>query len=60
VLTAAAALQRDTLAASEAVTTLLRLRPDFSLAWARENMPLSGDMLERLLDGLREAGVPEA
>jgi TolB-like protein/class 3 adenylate cyclase/Tfp pilus assembly protein PilF len=58
-LIAASALQGDTTAAAEAVTSLLRLRPDFSLAWARKNMPASGDVLERLLDGLRRAGVPE-
>ena len=58
-LIAAAALEGDTLAAAEGVTNLLRLRPNFSLTWASDNMPLSGDILERLLDGLRRAGVPE-
>jgi len=58
-LIAANALQGNTIAAAEAVGSLLRLRPDFSLAWASENMPASGDVLERLLDGLRRAGVPE-
>jgi adenylate cyclase len=58
-LIAAAALQGDTLAATESMTDLLRLRPDFSLAWADKNLPLTGDIRERLLDGLRRAGVPE-
>jgi adenylate cyclase len=58
-LIAAAALLGDTVAASEAVTALLQLRPDFSLTWASENMPVSGDVLDRLLEGLRKAGVPE-
>jgi TolB-like protein/class 3 adenylate cyclase len=59
VLIAAAALQRDTLTAGEAMTDLLRLRPDFSLTWMGKNVPLTGDIRERLLDGLRKAGVPE-
>jgi TolB-like protein len=58
-LIAAAALEGDTLAAAEGVTDLLRLRPDFSLTWAGKNVPLTGDILERILDGLRRAGVPE-
>jgi hypothetical protein len=58
-LIAAAALQGDTVAASEAVTVLLHLRPDFSLTWAKENMTVSGNVLERLLEHLRTAGVPE-
>jgi adenylate cyclase len=59
VLIAAAALQGDTLTAGEAMTDLLRLRPDFSLSWMGKNVPLTGDIRERLLDGLRKAGVPE-
>jgi tetratricopeptide (TPR) repeat protein len=59
VLIAAAALQGDTLTAGEAMTDLLRLRPDFSLTWMGKNVPLTGDIRERLLDGLRKAGVPE-
>jgi hypothetical protein len=58
-LIAAAALEGDAVAAAEGVTDLLRLRPDFSLTWAGKNVPLTGDILERLLDGLRRAGVPE-
>jgi adenylate cyclase len=58
-LIAAAALQGDTVTASEALASLLQLRPDLSLTWARQNMAPSGDVLERLLEGLRRAGVPE-
>jgi adenylate cyclase len=58
-LIAAAALQGDALAAAEAMTDLLRLRPDFSLTWASQNLPLTGAIRERLLDGLRKAGMPE-
>jgi len=58
-LIAAAALQGDTVTASEVLSTLLQLRPDLSLTWASQNMAPSGDVLERLLDGLRKAGVPE-
>ena len=38
---------------------LLRLRPNYSLSWARENVPLVGETLERSLEGLRKAGLPE-
>jgi tetratricopeptide (TPR) repeat protein len=58
-LIAAAALQGDTLAAAEAMTDLLRLRPDFSVTWADKNMPLTGEIREGLLHGLRKAGMPE-
>jgi adenylate cyclase len=58
-LVAAAALQGDTVTASEALSTLLQLRPDLSLTWASQNMAPSGDVLDRLLDGLRKAGVQE-
>jgi adenylate cyclase len=58
-LIAATALQGDTLAAGEALADLLSRRPDFSLTWARENMPNTGELLERLLEGFRRAGVPE-
>ena len=48
-------------AAAEARGTLLRLRPEFSLAWMTESlsMPITGEMAERLRDGLRKAGIPE-
>jgi len=59
VLIAAAGLQGETCAATEVMTDLLRLRPDFSLTWAGKNLPLTADIRKRLLDGLRRAGVPE-
>ena len=59
VLIAGAALLGDAVGAAEAMRSLLRLRPDFSLTWAGKNVPLTGDILERFLDGLRRAGVPE-
>jgi hypothetical protein len=58
-LIAATALLGDAVAAAEAMNDLLRLRPDFSMTWAGKNMPLTGDIRDRLLDGLRKAGVPE-
>jgi len=58
-LIAATALLGDAVAAAEAMRTFLRLRPDFSMTWAGKNMPLTGDIRERLLDGLRKAGAPE-
>jgi TolB-like protein/Tfp pilus assembly protein PilF len=58
-LVAAAAMTGDTEAAAEALGALLRLRPNYSLAWARENVPLAGGTLERSLEGLRKAGLQE-
>jgi adenylate cyclase len=60
-LTAALALEGDPTAAAEARDTLVRLRPEFSLAWMTENlpMPVTGEMAERQREGLRKAGVPE-
>ena len=58
-LTAALAMEGDLTAAAEARGTLLRLRPEFSLTWMTENMPPTGEMAERLREGLRKAGVPE-
>jgi adenylate cyclase len=58
-LTAALAMQGDLAAAAEARDILLRLRPEFSLAWMTENVPPTGEMAERLREGLRKAGVPE-
>ena len=49
----------DLTAAAEARGTLLRLRPEFSLTWMTENLPATGEMAERLREGLRKAGVPE-
>jgi len=58
-LVAAATTAGDTEAAAEALGALLRLRPNYSLSWARENVPLVGETLERSLEGLRKAGLPE-
>ena len=57
-LVATAALQGDMEAAAAAMAVLRRRRPRASLAWMRENVPHSGDILERLLSGLRKAGLP--
>jgi adenylate cyclase len=59
VLIAAAAMQGEREAAGEALAALLRVQPDFSLAWASEVMPWAGEIGERLLEGWRRAGVPE-
>ena len=58
-LVAAAAMQTDDAAAAEALVTVLQLRPDFSLSWVRGNTPLTGEVAERVIEGLRRAGVPE-
>jgi TolB-like protein len=55
-LTAALAMDGDLTGAAAARDTLLRLRPEFSLTWMTENLPLTGELAE----GLRKAGVPEA
>jgi hypothetical protein len=59
-LTAALAMEGDLAAAAEARDTLLQIRPEFSLTWSTENQPLTGELAERLREGLRKAGVPEA
>jgi tetratricopeptide (TPR) repeat protein len=58
-LTAALAMEGDLTGAAEARDTLLRLRPEYTLTWHAENQPASGEMAERLGEGLRKAGVPE-
>jgi TolB-like protein len=58
-LIASAAMQPDMQAAAEALAMMLRLRPDFSLTWVSAQTTWTGDMSERLLEGLRKAGVPE-
>jgi cytochrome c-type biogenesis protein CcmH/NrfG len=58
-LVAAAAMQKDEAAAAEAFVTVLRLRPDFSLTWVSANTPLTGAIAQRVIEGLRRAGVPE-
>jgi TolB-like protein/DNA-binding winged helix-turn-helix (wHTH) protein len=58
-LIAAAAMQGDVTAASEALATLLRLWPNLSLARVSQNTAYIGDMAERLIKGLRKAGLSE-
>jgi TolB-like protein/class 3 adenylate cyclase/Flp pilus assembly protein TadD len=58
-LTAALAMGGELTAVGEARDTLLRIRPEFSLTWMNENMPPTGELAERLREGLRKAGVPE-
>ena len=58
-LVAANAMLGDRAAAVEALGALMRLRPDFSLTWLSENMAWAGEVGERLLAGLRRAGVPQ-
>jgi hypothetical protein len=58
-LAAALAMRGELTAAAEARDTLLGLRPEFSLAWMTENLPPTGELNERLRDGLRKAGMPE-
>ena len=58
-LIASAAMQGDMLTASEALATMHRLRPDFSIGWVNARTTRTEEMRERLLDGLRKAGVPE-
>jgi adenylate cyclase len=60
VLTAALGLAGDLTAAAEARDTLLRLRPDYSLTWMLQNSVDTGRLTDRLREGLRRAGVPEA
>jgi cytochrome c-type biogenesis protein CcmH/NrfG len=56
-LVAALAMQGNLAAAAEAHDTLVRLRPEFSLTWAAENLPPTGELKERLREGWRRAGV---
>jgi predicted Zn-dependent protease len=58
-LVAASAMQNDNAAAEEALPNLLLLRPDLSLRWVSSTTPLTGEMANRVLDGLQKAGVPE-
>jgi adenylate cyclase len=58
-LVAAAAMHGDIPGAAEALATLLRLQPNLSLAWVSENTAFVGNMTERLIEGLRKAGLPE-
>jgi len=58
--TAALAIEGNLAAAAEARYLLLGVRPEFSLNWMTENMPNTGEVSERMREGLRKAGVPEA
>jgi hypothetical protein len=55
-LVAAAALNKDDVVAAEALVTVLRLRPDFSLTWVRGNTPLIGEVAERVIRRAAESG----
>jgi adenylate cyclase len=59
VLIASLATVGEAAAAAEAVAVALRLKPDLSMQWFKENMPWSGDIGTRLVEGWRRAGVPE-
>jgi TolB-like protein/class 3 adenylate cyclase/Flp pilus assembly protein TadD len=58
-LVAASAMQKDSTMAAEALARLLRLQQDFSLAWVNSTTPLIREVADRVLEGLRKAGVPE-
>ena len=58
-LVAALVMQGDIVAASDARDALIQRRPEFSLNWMIENLPSTGELAERLCEGLRKAGVPE-
>ena len=51
-------MQGEMTAAAEARDALLRLRPEFSLKWAAENLPPAGELKERLQECFRKVGVP--
>jgi adenylate cyclase len=59
-LTAALAMEGGLTAAEGARAELFRIRPEFSLTWLEENLPPTGELAERLREGLRKAKVPEA
>src|SRR6516225_9011001 len=58
-LTAALAMLGEMTEATDALAPLLRLRPELSLAWMRENLPPTGKLAERIDEALRRVGVPE-
>ncbi len=58
-LTASLAMEGEAVAAKTACAALLSLRPNFSLGWMAANLPPTGELGERLRQGLRIAGVPE-
>jgi len=58
-LTAALAILGEMTEATDALAPLLRLRPELSLAWMRQNLPPTGKLAERIDEALRRVGVPE-
>ncbi len=59
-LLAALGHKGDTDGAKRVLTEMLAQRPEFSLAFIRENYPnTQPDAVDRYVDGLRKAGVPE-
>jgi adenylate cyclase len=56
---AAAALNNDDATVEELLPTMAKLQPDLSLAWVKDNTPLAGVVADRVLAGLRKAGMPE-
>jgi tetratricopeptide (TPR) repeat protein len=58
-LAAALQIRGETVAAQQAVATVLQLRPGLTVTWITKNIPLVGNLLERLQDALRKAGIPE-
>ncbi|MBI1774859.1 MAG: winged helix-turn-helix domain-containing protein [Proteobacteria bacterium] len=58
-LVANCALAGDLERARAALTTLRRLQPGISLAWAEENLPYNDALRQRFVEGLRRAGLPE-
>jgi len=48
-LTAALAMNDDMTAAVEARPAVLQVRPELSLAWMKENPPVTGEFAERVL-----------
>ncbi len=58
-LTAALALLGDTVAAAEEQIILRHLQPEYSITWFTRQSAATGEVSERLRDGLRRAGVPE-
>lgn len=58
-LIASAAMQGDLPAAAEALGALFRVVPNLSLTWMRQNTAYVGEVGDRLLGGLRRAGLPD-
>jgi hypothetical protein len=53
-------MQGEMTEATDALVPLLRLRPELSLAWMRQNLPPTGELAERIYEALRRVGVPES